>query len=70
MIDENELEKMWRQAVMTQLTVLALHLPEGAAENNESLSQDTPCPRQDSNQSSPAKYKSHNRYQPSMQRRS
>jgi hypothetical protein len=43
----NELERIWEEAVMTQLKVLSRRLPGGTKEIHENLSQDSLSPGRD-----------------------
>jgi hypothetical protein len=39
MINDNQLERMWKEAVMAQFKVLSWHLPGGIEENYKNLTQ-------------------------------
>jgi hypothetical protein len=56
MIVNNELERMWKEAVMASFKVLSKHLPGGPEEKHEHLSQDSPSLGQELNLG-PPKYK-------------
>jgi hypothetical protein len=49
MIVNDELEKIWKEAVMTKFKVLSWYLPGGSEENHKNLSQDSQSPSQDLN---------------------
>jgi hypothetical protein len=46
-LKDNELERMWKEAVVAFLKVLSRHLPGGTEENDENLSQNCRSPGRD-----------------------